>query len=1062
VIPPGDKLNSLEVHDSYYALHKTWMTHPSRAGLSRVTTLVATVVTIALAAGLALWTTQKKRTASTRTVRVQVSEGTWLAFDVSPDHRNIAFDLLGQLWVTPAGGGDARAITDAVRDSSDDDDPSFAPDGKSIVFAGERSGHAGLWRLDLASHEVERLTVAPQSDGQPAWSPDGRTIAFVRQMAERRGERVVGGAWLHLYEVTSRAVRRIPLGADGAASIRDPAWSADGRSLYVVAPREGTPDPLAGGALWSVDVATGAWKVVADSTLAVLSPSPSPDGQTLAFVARDSLGRHQVWMRPVGGGAPRQLTSEVELTPRRVRWAGPDTVLFVSGGRFHRLAVASGARAELPFVATIAFSRARPALPERPFPTVGERPAARGQTGLALAPDGKQAAVIALRRLWIIPIPSGTTREVSRLPEGARDVEWSPSMDRVVYAAGSWGDEDLHVLELETARDVRITDLPGLEVAPAWSPDGRWIAFIHAAPDSAAHLFAAPVGNGEPAPIDRKAIHDLGPIGAAEWTVGIATALRPAWRPDSRALLAWRRARGPILREPFAALRASSANVIPLEGKPHPLANFPFDATWVRWVDDSTLTYVEADRLMRAHVRGDSVVADAPESLGADAALYMSAARDGSLLYVSGDGLRVRRPTGTVEKLGWPVTYTVPTPPPMIVRNARVIDGTGSPATAPQDLLLRNGRIERLATRGTLDTAGMQVVDAGGGVVMPGLADLHSHQDGPDQMRGALYFGVTLLRDQGSDLATVAARADEALSGDAMLPRTTYGGFQMYTDWAFNNGIEQGLEPERDSGQMRRSVELLRAHGAEHMKIRTFYGWNGAARLIDAAHRAGMRTTGHCIFPLILLSAGMDAKEHLGNNCGDRFNAPLHEDVIAVLRASGVSVVPTTMVYSWQDLWIADSGFLRRPDVAPFTVAMKRNAQPWATLDTAYWIGGQGGIMVAQARALHNAGIPLGVGCDAPQLPWGPHLEMERLVRAGLTPLEAIRAATLESMRIVGHDGELGTIASGKIADLVILEPDAEPWRDIRDTRRIRTVILGGRAVDRDALLRPDVTPDSR
>jgi imidazolonepropionase-like amidohydrolase len=103
-------------------------------------------------------------------------------------------------------------------------------------------------------------------------------------------------------------------------------------------------------------------------------------------------------------------------------------------------------------------------------------------------------------------------------------------------------------------------------------------------------------------------------------------------------------------------------------------------------------------------------------------------------------------------------------------------------------------------------------------------------------------------------------------------------------------------------------------------------------------------------------------------------------------------------------------------------------------------------------RSLRRAGVPLGVGCDAPLVPWGPHLELEGLVAAGLTPLEAIRAATLESARIAGYGEELGSVAVGKLADLVVLAPGAEPWRDVRDTRRIRAVILGGRLVDRDVL----------
>ena len=389
----------------------------------------------------------------------------------------------------------------------------------------------------------------------------------------------------------------------------------------------------------------------------------------------------------------------------------------------------------------------------------------------------------------------------------------------------------------------------------------------------------------------------------------------------------------------------------------------------------------------------------------------------------------------------------------LVVRNARIVDGTGAPPSEPRDLLLRAGRIERIAAAGGIARTNVAELDAAGGVVMPGLIDLHSHQDGPEQLRGVLYHGTTFVRDQGSDIATVAARADEASSGDGDFPRHSYGGFQMYTDWAFGNGIEQGLEPERDAGHMARAVSLLTAHGAEHMKIRTFHGWSGSARLIAMAHAAGLRTTGHCIFPLPLVAAGMDSKEHLGGNCTERDNAPLHDDVLQLLRGSGAAVVPTTLLDSWQRVWLADSAFLRRPDVAPFVVAAKHDNTPTAVGDTAYWIHDQGAVMLDQAAALRHAGVPMGVGCDTPLFPWCTHAELEQLVAAGFTPLEAIRAGALESARIVGHDAELGSVETGKLADLLVLEPGAEPWRDVRATRRIRAVILGGRIVDRQALL---------
>lgn len=211
-----------------------------------------------------------------------------------------------------------------------------------------------------------------------------------------------------------------------------------------------------------------------------------------------------------------------------------------------------------------------------------------------------------------------------------------------------------------------------------------------------------------------------------------------------------------------------------------------------------------------------------------------------------------------------------------------------------------------------------------------------------------------------------------------------------------------------------------------------------------------MRATGHCAHQLPLVAAGMDAQEHAGF-CPARGEAGIYDDIVQLFRAAGIAVVPT-ISYS------AFAARMVRPDVAGTDAELapflpESSSFDWMVQldpDARRGFARHAGVGRETARKLVRAGVTVGTGTDIWQMPSGVHMEMEELVAAGLSPLEAIRAATGSSARILGADRDLGTVAEGKLADLLVLEGD--PTADIRNTRRIRSVIQGGRVVDRAGL----------
>lgn len=970
-------------------------------------------------------------------IAVRTSEGTTLAFDISPDARSIVFDLLGQLWLLPVSGGAARPLTDAVRDSAEDLDPSFSPDGRRVVFRGERNGRTGLWLLTLPSGGPRQLTQLSNPDGydgNAAWSPDGRVIAFAHGVPPD----APGARWrsaIMLLDVPSGNVRELSITGLPTKDVTDPVWLQDGKEIAFVTR---IAQAERGGRIWTVPAAGGQAIPITPESTQALAPTFSADGRRVAYFSNDPAGRMQIWVQDIassnnGNAAPVRLTNHTDVTVTRIRWIpGKNTLIYSADGRLWTVAASGGQPEQVAFTAELSFSRPRLTLPPARFPEPGQQQPARGFMGLALSPDAARIGMLALGKLWIIPV-DGTPRAVADVPFEATSLAWSPDGAEVAWSAGVADREDLFATNVTSGVTRRVTALPGRETFPAYSPDGHHLAFVHVQQEEGVlRIIDARATNVT----DSAKTQSLGSIGT-NWSS------TPQWSPDSEGLLV---SGPPVENQP------TQANFVSLSGERQPVKRFPDAPIFLQWTPQHTIVFVRHDRLWQAPFDHAGLRSE-PQPMGNAAALYASSSRNGSLLFVSEGGLRLRSPTGAEQRIGWPVSYRPPVAEPMLIRNVRIVDGTGAPITQPRDILIQQGRIQRIARAGSIATTGVHVLDAAGRVVIPGLMDLHAHTYRPDLLPGFVYFGITTVRDQGSSMAPLVAYADAIASGALAGPRVGYGGFQFYSDWSLDEEQGRGIEPEADPDHIRRAVDLAQAFGAQHIKTRTFRRWDINARMISEAHRRGMRATGHCAHLLPLVAAGMDAKEHIGL-CERRGNAYMYDDLIQLFRVAGIGVVPTISYFDFAVRLNARPEMLDEDaELSPFLPA-KDNFGWMLKLNAAArpsWT--RGGQLSREATAkLWRAGVTLGTGTDIWQIPIGVHMELEQLVAAGLPPLQAIHAGTGAAARILGAEKDLGTIEVGKWADLVLL--DGDPLADIRNTRRIWQVVKYGQLVDRPAILK--------
>ena len=417
--------------------------------------------------------------------------------------------------------------------------------------------------------------------------------------------------------------------------------------------------------------------------------------------------------------------------------------------------------------------------------------------------------------------------------------------------------------------------------------------------------------------------------------------------------------------------------------------------------------------------------------------------------------------------------------PTVLLRDVRLIDGTGAPPQEHVSLLLRNGRIEKIGET-MIVPKGVEVRELSGKTVIPGLISAHSHlglivddaessavgytrENVTAQLKQFERYGVTTILSLGANRDLVYELRDEQRRGR----------LEGATIFTAGRGIgvpggAPGLLAAADqiyrpatADEARKDVDELAAHRADIVKIWVDKGQGAMPEmtpeiykaLIDEAHRKNLRVAAHEY-------ALEDAKELVADGVDVLAHSVRDQEVddafIQAMKQHKVWYVPTFtvdesfFVYAGRPEFM-ETAFFRQAAgpqlMAKFDApgyAEKVNQDPQTAQHRKDFVVGQQNL-----KKLFDGGVNVGFGTDSGALPgripgFAEHRELELMVEAGLTSMQAIRAATGENAKLL-HAADRGTIAVGKRADLLVL--DADPLADIRNTRKIFAVYHDGRSI---------------
>jgi imidazolonepropionase-like amidohydrolase/Tol biopolymer transport system component len=1003
-------------------------------------------------------------------VTITTDEGTWMDLDVSPDGQNIVFDLLGDIYTIPIKGGKATTLATG---KAWEIQPRYSPDGKQIAYTSDRDGGDNIWVMNSDGTNKHPITKENfRLLNNPYWTPDGQYIVARKHFT---GTRSLGAGEMWLYNINGGDGIQLTKRKNDQQDAGEPIVSPDGKYIYWS--EDVTPgpsfqynkDPNAGiYAIRRMNRETGKIEDVAGGAGGACRPQISPDGKLLAFVKRVRL-KSELFLQNLATGEEWPVYDDLSKDQQET-WAvfgvypnfnwTPDSknIIFYAKGKILNLDITTLNVAQIPFEVTTQ-QTITDALhfPQKVFQ---DEFTVKMIRQLTTSPDGKQVAFNAAGYIYVKTLPDSIPHRITNTTDFEYEPDFSPDGKSLIYV--DWSDElkgSINRIDLTTHMVTRLTVDKGFYYAPKFSNRGDKIIFRKGEGNEVlGYSFGKDPG-----------IYVMSSTGGKPKMI-IDNGIWPQFSTDDSKIY-YQSSEGD--NKTFRVMDTTGANQRTLYTSKYTTQFAPSpDGKWMAFTELFNCYITPMVSTGNPQDLSAANKAIPLSKLTRDAGTYLHWSKDSkNLMWTLGpkyfkkdiatafpfmEGVKDKTPI--IDTVGVNIGLKLKTDVPdgkIAFKNARIITMKGDEVLQNATIVIDKNKIVAIGKSTEVQIpADAKVYDATGKTIMPGIVDVHAHlHPSPDGISpqqdwnyfANLAFGVTTAHDPSTNTEMVFSQAEMLKGGNMVGPRVYSTGTILYGADGDFKAVINNMDDARSN------IRRLKDVGAFSVKSYNQPRREQRQQIIEAARELQME-----VVPEGGSTYFTNMNMILDGHTGIEHNipvVPIYKDVKALWNDSKTGYTPTLIVcYGGQfgeNYWYDRTDVWKNDHLLSFTPQSIVDARSRRRSTSEY--GDYGHIEVSRyVKQIADGGTKVNLGSHGQLQGLGAHWELWMLTQGGMTPLQAIRCATINGASYLGMDKEIGSLEPGKLADLIVLNEN--PLEDIHNSQKIKYVMVNGRLYDAESM----------